>query len=171
MSAVTTSAPSLAKFFALVPFPSLVSTRAAKPPFGSLRIARTKPPPCAPVAPTTAITFLPIIVTFFLALGDFTDGMGMPPSTHVMSVVSEAPRGIERSTHLLTKVGLSFRTLSRPWSAGRKCAHDGAQYAHVDGRSAVVSIRWRGNPAAVILTGMPIADRRVMGSFPADARV
>src|SRR5262250_3129373 len=65
MSAATTSAPSLAKSFALAPFTSLVSTRAAKPPFGSLRTARTKPPPWAPVAPTTAITFLSLIVTSF----------------------------------------------------------------------------------------------------------
>src|SRR5262244_3041862 len=56
MSALTTSAPSLAKPFALALFTSLVSTRAAKVRFGSLRIARTKPPPSAPVAPTTAIT-------------------------------------------------------------------------------------------------------------------
>src|SRR5262249_55374441 len=66
MSALTTSAPSLAKPFALALFTSLVSTRAAKVRFGSLRIARTKPPPCAPVAPTTAITFLLLIATFFL---------------------------------------------------------------------------------------------------------
>ena len=37
---------------------SRVSARAANPPFGSARIARTSPPPCAPVAPTTAIVFL-----------------------------------------------------------------------------------------------------------------
>src|SRR5262252_9138144 len=65
MSALTTSAPSLAKPFALALFTSLVSTRAAKLRFGSLRIARTKPPPCAPVAPTTAITFLLLIATSF----------------------------------------------------------------------------------------------------------
>jgi hypothetical protein len=40
--------------------------RDEKSPFGSLRIARTKPPPCAPVAPITAIIFLPLIVTFFV---------------------------------------------------------------------------------------------------------
>src|SRR5262249_9514464 len=66
MSALTTSAPSLAKPFAFALFTSLVSTRAAKVRFGSLRIARTKPPPCAPVAPTTVITFLLHIATFFL---------------------------------------------------------------------------------------------------------
>ena len=32
--------------------------RAAKPPFGSARMARTSAPPCAPVAPTTAMIFL-----------------------------------------------------------------------------------------------------------------
>jgi thioredoxin-like negative regulator of GroEL len=32
--------------------------RAAKPPAGSARIARASPPPCAPVAPTTAMIFL-----------------------------------------------------------------------------------------------------------------
>src|SRR5262249_22529254 len=74
MSAVTTSAPSLAKSFALAPFTSLVSTRAEKSPFGSLRIARTKPPPCAPVAPITAITFLPFIVTFFFFHSAITRG-------------------------------------------------------------------------------------------------
>ena len=67
MSAFTTSAPSLAKSFALAPFTSLVSTRAEKSPFGSLRIPRTKPPPCAPVAPITAIAFLPLIVTSFFS--------------------------------------------------------------------------------------------------------
>src|SRR5215510_15518530 len=66
MSALTSSAPSLAKPFALALFTSLVSTRAAKIRFGSLRIARTKPPPCASVAPTTAITFLLLIATLFL---------------------------------------------------------------------------------------------------------
>jgi len=32
--------------------------RAAKPPLGSFAIARTNPPPWAPVAPTTAMIFL-----------------------------------------------------------------------------------------------------------------
>src|SRR5215813_3133726 len=73
MSATTTSAPSLAKSFALTPFTSLVSTRAAKPPFGSFRMARTKPLPCAPVAPTTAMTFLSLIVMFFPPLGGYAD--------------------------------------------------------------------------------------------------
>src|SRR4029077_10937216 len=75
MSAAATSAPSLAKSFALAPFTFLVGTRAAKPPFESLRMARTKPPPWAPVAPTTAITFLSLIVTFFLPLGAYAERM------------------------------------------------------------------------------------------------
>src|SRR6202171_5298197 len=55
-SAATTSAPSLANSFALAPLTSLVSARAVNPPLGSFRIALTMPPPCAPVAPNTAIT-------------------------------------------------------------------------------------------------------------------
>jgi len=45
---------------AWLPFSELtfrVSARTAKPPVGSLRIARTKPLPCAPVAPIIAIIF------------------------------------------------------------------------------------------------------------------
>jgi hypothetical protein len=38
-------------------------------------MARTKPPPWAPVAPTTAITFLSLIVTFFLPLGAYAERM------------------------------------------------------------------------------------------------
>jgi hypothetical protein len=57
-SAATTSAPSFASSFAFAPFGSRVSARAANPPLGSARMARMRPPPCAPVAPTTAIVFL-----------------------------------------------------------------------------------------------------------------
>jgi hypothetical protein len=32
----------------------------------SLRMARTKPPPCAPVAPTTAMTFFTAMIEFSL---------------------------------------------------------------------------------------------------------
>ena len=58
MSAATTSAPSFASSFAASELTSLVSARAAKPPLTSLKMVRTKPPPCAPVAPTTAMIFL-----------------------------------------------------------------------------------------------------------------
>jgi hypothetical protein len=55
----------------------------------------------------------------------------------------------------------------------RTCAHDCAHYAHVDGRSAVVAIRWLGNPADCdypeVVCRLP--PRGVMGSFPGDARV
>src|SRR6185503_5895869 len=56
--AATTSAPCCASGLALSLAGSRVTARAAKPPLGSARIARTSPPPCAPVAPTTAIVFL-----------------------------------------------------------------------------------------------------------------
>jgi hypothetical protein len=60
-SVATTSAPSFASCLAFSDPGSRVSARAAKPPLGSFRIARTSPPPCAPVAPTTAIVFLSAI--------------------------------------------------------------------------------------------------------------
>src|SRR6185437_1675971 len=56
-SAATTSAPSLARALALSEFISLVNARAIKVFSGSLAIARTSPPPCIPVAPTTAMIF------------------------------------------------------------------------------------------------------------------
>ena len=40
--------------------------RHAKGPLGSARMARAMPPPCAPVAPTTAITFLSAMATLSL---------------------------------------------------------------------------------------------------------
>ena len=58
MSAATTSAPSAWSAFALSEFASRVMARTANSPFLSARIARTTPPPCAPVAPTTAMIFL-----------------------------------------------------------------------------------------------------------------
>src|SRR5580704_2828353 len=61
-SPATTSAPSFASSFALSEFTSRVIARAAKPPFGSFKIARTRPPPCAPVAPNTAMIFLSAMV-------------------------------------------------------------------------------------------------------------
>ena len=38
-------------------FSSFFGVDVAKSPLGSLRMARTSPPPCAPVAPTTAMIF------------------------------------------------------------------------------------------------------------------
>src|SRR6476646_10510473 len=58
MSARTTSAPFAASAFALSLFGSRVIARHEKPPEGSDRIARASAPPCAPVAPTTAMTFV-----------------------------------------------------------------------------------------------------------------
>src|SRR5262245_58759180 len=58
MLAETTSAPLAANAFALSLPGSRVMARAAKPPDGSARIALTRPPPCEPVEPTTAMTFL-----------------------------------------------------------------------------------------------------------------
>src|SRR4051812_22806500 len=58
MSASTTSTPSFASAFALSELALRVMARGTKPPAGSSRIARTSPPPCAPVAPTTAMIFL-----------------------------------------------------------------------------------------------------------------
>ena len=57
-SASTTAAPAWASAWALSEVVFRVSARAAKPPLGSLRMARTSPPPWAPVAPTTAMIFL-----------------------------------------------------------------------------------------------------------------
>src|SRR4051812_32681900 len=54
-SAATTSAPSAANSLAFAELTSLVSARTAYWPCLSLRIALTSPPPCAPVAPTTAM--------------------------------------------------------------------------------------------------------------------
>ncbi len=60
-SARTTSAPSAASAFALSELTSRVSARAVNGLSLSLMIARTRPPPWAPVAPTTAMIFLPAI--------------------------------------------------------------------------------------------------------------
>src|SRR5882724_10051234 len=56
--AVTTSAPSLASAFAFSVVASRVMARAVKGPFLSAQMARTRPPPWAPVAPTTAMICL-----------------------------------------------------------------------------------------------------------------
>ena len=45
----------LAQGFAFSPFALRVMARARKPLDASARMARTRPPPCAPVAPTTAM--------------------------------------------------------------------------------------------------------------------
>ncbi len=63
-SAATTSAPACASARAFSESTSRVIARAAKPPAGSARIARTSPPPCAPVAPTTAMIFLSAMARF-----------------------------------------------------------------------------------------------------------
>src|ERR1017187_6470433 len=56
-SAATTSAPSLGNACALSVLGSRVMMRAVNSPEGSFKMARAKPPPCAPVAPTTAMIF------------------------------------------------------------------------------------------------------------------
>src|SRR5690349_19631186 len=56
-SAATSSAPSAARARALSEFTSRVKARAVKGPALSLMMARTSPPPWAPVAPTTAMIF------------------------------------------------------------------------------------------------------------------
>jgi len=61
-SAATTSAPSAASARALSELASRVSARAVNGPFASAMMARTSPPPCAPVAPTTAMIFFSSIV-------------------------------------------------------------------------------------------------------------
>src|SRR5688572_5552714 len=58
MSAATTSTPSAASSRAFSEFTSRVIARAWNGPFGSAAMARTSPPPCAPVAPMTAMIFL-----------------------------------------------------------------------------------------------------------------
>src|ERR1700720_1187641 len=73
MSAWTTSAPWSASAFALSFDGSRVNARTAKPPSGSARMARATPPPCAPVAPTTAISFLSDIKS---SLDDWLRGSG-----------------------------------------------------------------------------------------------
>ena len=57
-SAAMTSAPASARAFALSEFGSRVRARTAKPLCLSFSMARASPPPCAPVAPTTAMIFL-----------------------------------------------------------------------------------------------------------------
>ena len=57
-SASTTSAPSFSSTFALSDPAFLVRARTRYPPPASFRTARHIPPPCAPVAPTTAMIFL-----------------------------------------------------------------------------------------------------------------
>src|SRR5213593_3931233 len=57
----TTSAPSFPNDLAFSDLGSRVSARAENPPDLSAKMARTSPPPCAPVAPTTAITFVSAI--------------------------------------------------------------------------------------------------------------
>src|SRR6185437_14750563 len=54
-SATTTSAPNRASSRAAGASGFLVIARTANPPAGSLKMARTRPPPCEPVAPTTAM--------------------------------------------------------------------------------------------------------------------
>src|SRR5262249_34670119 len=56
-SASTTSAPAAASAFALSEVTVLVHARARTAPGGAARLAWTTPLPCAPVSPTTAITF------------------------------------------------------------------------------------------------------------------
>ena len=58
MSAVTTSAPAVASAFAFSELAFRVSARGAKELSLSAMIARTRPPPWAPVAPTTVMIFL-----------------------------------------------------------------------------------------------------------------
>src|SRR5215831_1626393 len=55
--AATTSPPNFASAFAFSELTSQVRARNVKAPPVSLAMARTKPPPCAPVAPTTAMIF------------------------------------------------------------------------------------------------------------------
>src|SRR5437588_6172272 len=68
-SAAAMTAPSLATAFALSDVGWRVRARAAKPPLLSLTIARTTPPPCAPVAPTIAMTFLSAMARLLLETG------------------------------------------------------------------------------------------------------
>src|SRR4029077_11044993 len=64
MSAATTSAPIPASAFALSEFTSLTNARARKSLPPSFWMARTNPPPCAPVAPSTAMIFVGIYDPF-----------------------------------------------------------------------------------------------------------
>src|SRR5688572_30604713 len=64
-SAATTSAPGRRAFSGL-----RVRARTAKPPLGSSRMARTRPPPWAPVAPATAMS---------LRMADLLGGAGPAP--------------------------------------------------------------------------------------------
>src|SRR5262245_17184295 len=58
MSAATTCAPRRARSRAFSESGLRVSARTERSPPESARIERARPPPCAPVAPVTAITFL-----------------------------------------------------------------------------------------------------------------
>src|SRR3990172_1712184 len=57
-SARTTSAPIFSSSFAFTDSVFRVNARTRYPPFLSFKIARHSPPPCAPVAPTTAMILL-----------------------------------------------------------------------------------------------------------------
>ena len=60
-SAVTISAPRAASAFAGSEPGLRVTARTANSPPGSSRMARARPPPCCPVAPTTAMIFFSVI--------------------------------------------------------------------------------------------------------------
>src|SRR5579862_9165755 len=77
MSAATPSAPSAASSCAASEDGSRVIARTAKPPSGSARIARARPPPWAPVAPTTAITFLSAMCSPWWVRGSETRADGV----------------------------------------------------------------------------------------------
>ncbi len=67
--AATTSAPAAARARPFSLFGSRVIARTANSPFGSARMARTRPPPWAPVAPDTAMIFLAMATSRGLGRG------------------------------------------------------------------------------------------------------
>src|SRR5215813_5218489 len=90
MLAWTTSAPWEASAFALSLLGSRVIARAANPPLGSLKIARTRPPPCEPVEPTTAMIFLSATFSPLFSVG---------PTVRVYRYTASRPFTAGRSPH------------------------------------------------------------------------
>src|SRR5688500_11398015 len=79
-SAATTSAPKAANSFALSECTSRVNARAIKPPLVSPIMARTKPPPCNPVAPTTAMILFSAMI--IVSHSYFPFGTGLTDCSH-----------------------------------------------------------------------------------------
>ena len=130
-SQATTSAPRPASSCAFSESGLRVSARAAKPPLGSARIARTSPPPCAPVAPTTAMIFLSAMESLLGPLDRLCR-----PLRRRGHPLSSRPAGASRASRAASHDGARAPHL-RPLLARDGRAHDvGADVADRLGRKA-----------------------------------